>query len=211
MGGTVSDDLGIGAGHSALMEAPVFGIQVKKLTMWLFIMSDALTFGGFLFAYGYTRVSSPNWGAPFEIATILNGIVMTVVLLTSGLTMLAAVSAAKSGDKPRSVRWLGATMLLGAIFAALHLREWFKLFGEGWRMFRNPTGGAPQFGAAFFSITGLHMAHVIVGVIVIAFITMGFRSGRFDSNHVETTGLYWHFVDIVWMFVFPLMYLLNAR
>ena len=125
--------------------------------------------------------------------------------------MLAAVGAAKSGDKPRSIRWLGATMLLGAIFAALHLREWFKLFGEGWRMFRNPTGGAPQFGAAFFSITGLHMAHVIVGVIVIAFITMGFRSGRFDSNHVETTGLYWHFVDIVWMFVFPLMYLLNAR
>lgn len=207
----MSDQLVIGAEHGAMMEAPAFGMQAKKLTMWLFIISDALTFGAFLFAYGYTRVSSPNWGAPFERATIVNGVIMTVVLLTSGLTMLAAVGAAKGGDKPRTMRWLGVTMLLGAIFAALHIREWFKMFGEGWRMFQNPTGGAPQFGAAFFSITGLHMVHVIIGVVVLAVIAKGFSSGRFDSNHIETTGLYWHFVDVVWMFVFPLMYLMNAR
>jgi len=207
----VSDDLAVAAGQDALMEAPVFGIPVKKLTMWFFIISDTLTFGAFLFSYGYTRISSSNWGAPFESGTIINGVIMSVVLVTSGLTMLAAVAAAKNDNKPRALRWLGVTMALGALFAILHLREWFKMIGEGWRLFQNPTGGAQKFGAAFFSITGLHMAHVIVGIIVIGVIAMGFRSGRFDSNHVETTGLYWHFVDVVWMFVFPLMYLMNAR
>lgn len=205
------DDLAIGTGHNTLMEAPVFGMQAKKLTIWLFIVSDTLTFGAFLFAYGYTRVSNPDWGTPFETTTILNGAVMTLVLLTSSLSMLAAVAAAKNGDKQRTLRWLGVTMLLGTIFAGLHLREWFKMFREGWRTYQNPTGGAPQFGAAFFSITGLHMVHVVIGVIVIAVIATRFSRGRCESNHVETTGLYWHFVDVVWMFVFPLLYLMNAR
>jgi cytochrome c oxidase subunit 3 len=72
-------------------------------------------------------------------------------------------------------------------------------------------GGDPQFGAAFFSITGLHLLHVISGVLALAVIALGYSSKRLDANHVETTGLYWHFVDIVWMFVFPLLYLLNTR
>jgi cytochrome c oxidase subunit 3 len=194
------------------MEESPYGIQSKKLAMWLFIISDAATFGAFLFSYGYTRVSSLNWVAPFEFSpTILNAMIMTVVLLTSSLTMLAAVRAASAGDKSSANKWLAATMLLGAVFATLHLREWFSMFHEGWRMSQNPTGGAVQFGAAFFSVTGLHLLHVISGVVALLVITLGFNSGRFDAKHVETTGLYWHFVDVVWMFVFPLMYLLNAR
>lgn len=205
-------EIAIGAGHEALLEASPYGIQSKKLAMWLFIISDTATFAAMLVVYGYTRVGSHNWVTPFEFSpTILNAMVMTFVLLTSSLTMLAAVRAARAGEKSSANKWLACTMILGAIFAILHLREWSKMFAEGWGLFTNPTGGAAQFGAAFFSVTGLHLLHVISGIIALLVITVGFNRGRFDANHVETTGLYWHFVDVVWMFVFPLMYLLNAR
>ncbi|MGA2151736.1 MAG: cytochrome c oxidase subunit 3, partial [Geobacteraceae bacterium] len=84
------------------------------------------------------------------------------------------------------------------------------MIAEGWRLFQNPTGGSVEFGAAFFSITGLHLLHVTCGVIAIIVVATGFNRGRLTEGHVETTGLYWHFVDLVWMFVFPLMYLMNA-
>jgi len=201
-----------GAPHRAPMEESPYGIQSKKLAMWLFIIADAATFGAILFAYGYLRIANPDWTKPFAFSpTIVNGIVMTVVLLTSSLTMVAAVAAAQSGRVSGTVRWLGATILLGIVFAALHLREWFAMISAGWRLFRNPMGGSPLFGATFFGITGLHLLHVFCGVIVIGVITAGFRRGRFAADHVETTALYWHFVDLVWMFVFPLVYLMNVR
>jgi len=202
----------VGAPHGAPSEGSPYGIASKKLAIWLFIIADAATFGAILFAYGYLRLANPDWTRPFAFSpTIVNGIVMTVVLLTSSLTMVAAVAAAQSGRASAGVRWLSATILLGIVFAALHLREWFALIGEGWRLFRNPMGGSPLFGATFFGITGLHLLHVICGVIVIVVITIGFRRGRFDAGHIETTALYWHFVDLVWMFVFPLVYLMNVR
>jgi cytochrome c oxidase subunit 3 len=202
----------VGAPHGAPSEGSPYGIQSKKLAIWLFIIADAATFGAILFAYGYLRLANPDWTRPFAFSpTIVNGMVMTVVLLTSSLTMVAAVAAAQSGRASAGVRWLGATIFLGIVFAALHLREWFALIGEGWRLFRNPMGGSPLFGATFFGITGLHLLHVICGVIVIVVITIGFRRGRFDAGHIETTALYWHFVDLVWMFVFPLVYLMNVR
>jgi len=204
-------ELAVVGAHGTGMEASPFGIEKKKLGMWIFIISDACTFGAFLFAYGYMRIGAPVWGTPFEFSSIVNGIVMTAVLLSSSLTMLTAVRAAQAGEKATATKWLGATMLLGAIFAALHLREWINLIGEGWRLFSNPTGGATQFGACFFSITGLHLTHVVTGVIALAFIARGYTQGRYDESHVETAGLYWHFVDLVWMFVFPLMYLMNAK
>jgi len=204
-------ELAVVGGHSIEMEASPYGIEKKKLGMWVFIVSDACTFGAFLFAYGYMRIGAPVWGTPFEFSSIMNGVLMTTILLSSSLTMLAAVRSAQAGDKAAVGKWLGVTMLLGAAFAALHLREWFKLIGEGWRLFYNPTGGAAQFGATFFSVTGLHLTHVVSGVIALAFIGRGYSQGRYDESHVETAGLYWHFVDLVWMFVFPLMYLMNAR
>ncbi|MEO8580134.1 MAG: cytochrome c oxidase subunit 3 [Gemmatimonadales bacterium] len=193
-------------------EARPYGFRTKKLVMWLFIIADAATFGAILFAYGYVRVGSADWSRPFAfVPTIRNGIVMTFVLLTSSLTMLGAVRAATRGRVDIAVRWLGATILLGAVFAALHLREWFAMIAEGWSLARNPLGGSPLFGAAFFGITGLHLLHVITGVVAITIITILFRRGRLDASYIETTGLYWHFVDLVWMFVFPLVYLMNAR
>ena len=197
--------------HQAFLEPSPYGIQSKKLTMWLFIISDAVTFGAVLFAYAYLRAGTPNWNTPFEFSPgIINGMIMTLVLLTSSLTMLGALEAAKAGRKAVSLKWLGATVLLGAAFAVLHLREWFHMFNEGWGLFKNPTGGPVVFGSAFFSITGLHLMHVISGVIALIVIAIGYNTDWLDASHVETAGLYWHFVDLVWMFVFPLLYLMNA-
>jgi cytochrome c oxidase subunit III len=198
--------------ESEAVEESPFGIRSRKLIMWLFIIADAATFGALLFGYGYLRVGSADWVRPFSFSpTILNGIAMTVVLLTSSLTMLAAVAAARAGRRSASTRWLGLTAALGTIFAGLHLREWFHLFAEGWRPGANPMGGSTLVGGTFFSITGLHLLHVVTGVLALLVIALLYRRGRLEPGHLETAGLYWHFVDLVWMFVFPLVYLMNVR
>ena len=124
--------------------------------------------------------------------------------------MLGAVQAAGAGRRSSSVKWMGVTALLGIIFAALHLREWSHMMNEGWRLSQNPTGRSVQFSAAYFGITGLHLLHVTCGVIAIIVVATKFSRGRLTPEHIVTTGLYWHFVDVVWMFVFPLIYLMNA-
>jgi cytochrome c oxidase subunit 3 len=213
VGGAVSDSaLTVDSMHGAVTEPSPFLISSKKLTVWLFIVADAATFGGILFAYGYLRFGSSNWTKPFSFfPTIVNGLLMTVILLTSSLTMLGGVAAAREGRRASAMKWLGATAVLGALFAILHLREWSAMFHEGWSLTTNPSGGSPLFGALFFSITGLHLLHVVSGVIAILVIAIGFKTNRLTAGHVETTGLYWHFVDLVWMFVFPLLYLLNVH
>lgn len=203
-------EITLGAMHATAMEPSPYGIQSKKLTIWLFIISDAVTFGAVLFGYSYLRAGTPNWPTPFQFSpSIINGLIMTFVLLTSSLTMLAAVAAAKQGRKPACLQWMGATILLGILFATLHLREWFHMFRDGWSLAKNPLGGSVQFGATFFSVTGLHLLHVISGIIALIVIAIGYKTDWLDTGHVETTGLYWHFVDLVWMFVFPLLYLMN--
>ncbi len=192
-------------GHGALMEESPYAIPSRKLTMWLFLISDAVTFGAFLFAYGYIRVSSENWVRPFESASVINVIAMTVILITSSLTMLGAVDAAKAGDKAKTMKFMYSTVALGALFAALHLREWFQLFG------RNITISSGLFGQTFFTITGLHLLHVISGVIALLVVGAKYSSEKLTPGHVESTGLYWHFVDLVWMFVVPLVYLTNIN
>jgi len=194
---------------SEFAEGSPYHIPSRKLTMWLFIISDATTFGALLFGYGYLRTASNDWPTPFKFnPSIVNVMIMTVVLITSSLTMLGAADSAKAGNKAKTRRFLWSTILLGAIFAGLHLREWFGLIDEGVRLFQNPWG-SPLFGATFFSITGLHLLHVVSGIVALAVISRGFSRGRLTAGYVETTGLYWHFVDLVWMFVVPLVYLLN--
>jgi cytochrome c oxidase subunit 3 len=133
---------------------------------------------------------------------------MTFVLVTSSLTMLFGIDAAKAGDKAKAFQWTMITAVLGAVFAILHIREWMGLIGEGVRLFQNPWGSA-LFGASFFSITGLHLLHVTSGVIALLVVGVRYKGGRYNSDDIEITGLYWHFVDLVWMFVVPLVYLLN--
>jgi cytochrome c oxidase subunit 3 len=208
----VSDsEAAISGRAGALMEASPYAIPSRKLTMWLFIISDAVTFGALLFGYGYLRIGSSDWPAPFKFyPSILNVIIMTFVLITSSLTMLGAVDSAKAGNIAKANRFLWSTILLGVIFAGLHIREWLGLIDEGVRLFQNPWG-SPLFGATFFSITGLHLLHVICGVVAIAVVARMFSRGSLTAGHVEITGLYWHFVDLVWMFVVPLVYLLNRK
>ncbi len=190
--------------------ASPYAIGSKKLGMWLFIVSDAITFSALLIAYSFVRVGSEHWPMPFEWPSILNATVMTAVLLSSSLTMVMAVRGAKLGSRGAVVGWLLATMLGGVAFDVLHLREWAGLIREGVRLFKNPWGTS-LFGASFFGLTGLHMTHVTIGVIYLAVIAAGTARAKFTSEDVEVSGLYWHFVDLVWMFIFPLVYLMSAK
>jgi cytochrome c oxidase subunit 3 len=187
----------------------------RKLGMWLFIMSDSLTFGALLVAYAYARVASVNWPTPFPFSpSIIFSTTMTLVLLSSSLTMVFAVSASKRHKKGAARKWIFATMVLGLTFIVLHLMEWNHLIGEGLAPFQLPDewlkkwpGASPLFGSTFFGITGLHMFHVLTGVIYLGVVATRIKKLNDD---VEVAGLYWHFVDLVWMFVFPLIYLLSV-
>ena len=189
-----------------------YAIGHKKLGMWLFIMSDVMTFTALLMAYSYSRLANPDW--PRHVFPIWPAIAfsttMTVVLLASSLTMVMAVAAAHRGARETAVKWLLATMAGGLIFCGLHITEWLHLIDENLRLFSNDWG-SPLFGATFFGITGLHMTHVMCGVIYLGVIAYGFGTSRFDSEDVEVSGLYWHFVDLVWMFVFPMIYLMSVK
>ena len=189
-----------------------YSIGSKKLGMWLFIVSDTLTFAALLLTYSYCRLTNPNWPTPFPIVpAIVFSTIMTVVLLGSSLTMVMGVAAAHRGNRASTVKWMLATMLGGAIFCGLHATEWMHLINEGLRPFANPWGGSPLFGATFFGITGLHMTHVAIGVIYLGIVATGFGRGKFSAEDVEVSGLYWHFVDLVWMFVFPMIYLMSVK
>jgi cytochrome c oxidase subunit 3 len=187
-----------------------YGISHKKFGMWLFIISDSLTFSALLFGYAYLRNASPNWPAPFHIwPSIAVSTLMTFCLLSSSLTMVLAVYHSQHGRRAQAVRWLVATMAGGVAFLALHLNEWRLLIGEGMTPGGNPWGDA-MFGGTFFTITGLHMTHVLSGVIYLGVIAWRMAHDRTDAEGVEVSGLYWHFVDLVWMFVFPLVYLMSV-
>jgi cytochrome c oxidase subunit 3 len=185
---------------------PAFSIPAKKMAMWLFIIADSATFAACLVAYGYLRVADPHWPRPFH--SITNVALMTLILVTSSLTMLLGIDAAKSGDKARAFRWTLITAAGGILFALLHIREWIGLIDEGVTLLHNPWGSA-LFGASFFSVTGLHLLHVTSGVIALIVVGIRYKGGRYNSDDLEITGLYWHFVDLVWMFIVPLVYLLN--
>ena len=194
-------------GHSTSpMVGTAFSIPSKKLAMWLFIIADTMTFAACLVVYGFLRNGASNWPRPFH--SITNVAIMTFILLTSSLTMLAGVRSARLGDKAASFRWTMVTAVLGIVFALLHIREWQGLIAEGMTLLKNPWGTG-LFGASFFSITGLHLTHVVSGVIALVVVGVRYKGGRYNADDVEILGLYWHFVDLVWMFVVPLVYLLN--
>jgi cytochrome c oxidase subunit 3 len=182
--------------------------------MWLFIISDSLTFSALLISYAYVRLETPNWPRPFEIyPAIAKSSFMTFVLLSSSLTMVLGVNAGFRGDVKKTVRYLIATIICGIAFVGIHATEWYELIVEKhvtpWSNPWNPA--APLFGGTFFGLTGLHMVHVTIGVVYLAIIAWGFGKGKYTAEHVEVSGLYWHFVDLVWMFIFPMVYLLSVN
>lgn len=183
-----------------------FAIPSRPLGMWLFVVSDALTFSTFLVCYTYLRLGQPNWPTPFTGSSILQASAMTFVLLTSSLTMALAVAGIKQGDRAKAIRLTGLTALCGVAFILLHLREWAHLISV-----EKITMSGGLFGATFFTLTGLHMAHVAAGVVYLSIVALRVKAGGLTAADVEAAGLYWHFVDLVWMFIFPLVYLMSVK
>jgi len=194
-----------------------FATNTKKLGMWLFLLSDSLTFSTAILAYAYVRLASSSWPRPFEIyPAIANATFLTIILLSSSLTMVLAVAAAHRDQVSKAVMYIILTAIGGAAFVILHLGEWFRLFAEGVTPWSNQFTvdghpGDPLFGGTFFGLTGLHMLHVTIGVIYLCIIAIGFGRRKFNADHVEVSGLYWHFVDLVWMFIFPMVYLMSVN
>ena len=189
-----------------------FAIGSKKLGMWLFIISDTLTFSALLITYSYSRLTNPDWPKPFDFSpAIIFSTIMTFCLLSSSLTMVMAVHSMNHGKRGATVKWIIATMAFGLGFVGLHLSEWLNLINNEHVTPSHNEWGVPLFGATFFGLTGLHMTHVIIGVIYLGIIAFAVGRGKFQYEDVEVSGLYWHFVDLVWMFIFPLVYLMSAK
>jgi len=165
-------------------------------TLWavrLFVASDAFTFAALLLAYWYLRAHSPSWPAPFDLPPVL---LLTAILLASSLFMAKAVRSKSS--KP----WLLATLVCGVAFLVLHGLEWRHLIADRQVSLQSNPWGVPLFGATFFTLTGLHMAHVGAGVVVVGALL------RNSSLHsLRAANLYWQFVDGVWLCLFPAIYL----
>jgi len=184
-----------------------FGTTWSKFMMWIFIVSDALTFAGFLIAYGFMRAISPAWPEQTEVFNMVLITFMTFALISSSAVMAMAVGAARAGDPTLAVRFLAMTIVGGIIFLGCQVYEWAHFIGEGARLTTNPWG-VPQFSASFFLITGFHGFHVLSGVAILAIVAMRAAVGKYSADGVENAGLYWHFIDVVWVFVFAFFYLL---
>jgi cytochrome c oxidase subunit III len=186
--------------------ASPFGADWQKTMMWVFIGTDALLFAGFLGGYGFVRLASPVWpnrGESFDLRLIA---LMTFVLISSSATMASAVAAARRLDRSMTVRFLLLTLAGGLCFLGMQAYEWTNLIREGATLHSNPWG-VPLFTSSFFLITGFHGSHVLTGLIVLTITAISAASGRSTAHGVEVAGLYWHFVDLVWVFVFTFFYL----
>jgi cytochrome c oxidase subunit 3 len=200
-----------------------------KPMMWIFLVSDTFIFGSFLVSYMTVRMSSQvPWPNPSEVfalslfgtsVPLLLIAIMTFVLISSSGTMALAVNYGYRRDRRKTLILLLVTAALGATFVGMQAFEWTKLIMEGVRPWGNPWGAA-QFGSSFFMITGFHGTHVTFGVIFLVIVAVkvwrgdldrerpGFLTGRRGNYEiVEIMGLYWHFVDLVWVFIFAFFYL----
>jgi len=184
-----------------------FGVSWQKLMMWVFLVSDALLFASLLAAYGFVRLASASWPEQSEVFPIPLIAFMTFVLITSSATMATAVGAAHRGELRTAARFVGFTALGGLLFLGLQANEWAHLIADGARLAWNPWG-PPAFAAFFFTITGFHGTHVFLGVTILSLLAWRLRRGRATGAGVELAGLYWHFVDLVWVFIFTCFYLL---
>ena len=177
--------------------------------MWIFIISDALTFAAFLIAYGFMRSISPRWPAQTEIFSMVLITFMTFVLISSSAVMAMAVGAARAANPKLAVLFLVLTIVGGVIFMGCQAYEWSHFIHEGATLTNNPWDPAvPQFTSSFFVITGFHGFHVFSGLVILTFVAIRAAMGKYSADSVENAGLYWHFVDVVWVFVFAFYYLL---
>ncbi|MBS3647669.1 heme-copper oxidase subunit III family protein [Pseudaminobacter sp. 19-2017] len=200
-----------------------------KAMMWIFLLSDTFIFGCFLLSYMTARMSTTvPWPNPSEVFALQIGgsdipliliAIMTFVLISSSGTMAMAVNFGYRHARRKTAILMLLTAVLGATFVGMQAFEWTKLIREGVRPWGNPWG-AEQFGSSFFMITGFHGTHVTIGVIFLIIIARKVLRGDYDVGrrgfftsrrgsyeNVEIMGLYWHFVDLVWVFIFAFFYL----
>ncbi len=216
--------------------------EAGVLGMWVFLLTEVLFFGGLFITYTLYRMWYYD---AFALASksieIVPGLINTVVLIGSSLTMALSVRAAQTNQRKATVNWLIATIILGSVFLGIKVYEYALKFehhhvpGASFDFYhhsesigeplKEPAGGLTMgrdqvqrttqiFFSLYFVMTGLHALHMIVGIVILFIIAWMAHKGRFDSEYhapVEMTGLYWHFVDIVWIFLFPLLYLIERH
>lgn len=207
-----------------------FNVEYGKLMMWYFLMSDAFTFGAFLISYGTVRFSSNGWPDPNKVFNSYPGAaegvyaplvfvsIMTFILIMSSVTMVLAVHAGHERNRKGVAVYLIWTIIGGLMFLGCQAWEWTHLHHEGAWWGSNPfansdgTIGHANFTNFFFTITGFHGFHVFSGVAINVIMLIMTLMGSFDKKGhylmIEKAGLYWHFVDLVWVFVFTCFYLL---
>ncbi len=185
---------------------PLETVTNEKLGMWIFLASEILIFGSLIIAYAYVRVNSGSWPVATETHNVLLGMTNTIILLTSSLAMVLSLYAVREGNVKGLKIGLASAFALGAVFLVIKLGfEWPELISKGFTI----TSGLPA--STYYVLTGLHAVHVAVGLVAVGYLifrayNLGFTSAKHVA--VENVGLYWHFVDIVWMFLFPLFYLI---
>jgi heme/copper-type cytochrome/quinol oxidase subunit 3 len=188
-------------------EAPLTPENWGKLGMWLFLAGDAMSFGCLIVGYGILRHASTKWPVPKDVLGINLTAFMTFLLIVSSVWMVLALAAVQEGNKARFNKFLGLTILGGAMFLGCQAYEWTHLLGH-----RLPELGISfsndLFATTFFVLTGFHGMHVTGGVIYNSCVLAAVNRGRYEAKHVEIAGLYWHFVDLVWILIFTFVYLL---
>ncbi|MGE5359031.1 MAG: cytochrome c oxidase subunit 3 family protein [Bacteroidales bacterium] len=195
--------------------------EAATLGMWVFLITEVLFFGGLFTAYMVYRVWYPStFGIASRELSIWSGSMMTVVLITSSLTMAMAVHAAALGKRTHIVGFLGLTLVLGIVFVAMKFMEYYHEYlshhipGHGFQIEGADPNNAQIFFSLYFTMTGLHALHMFIGFgIILTMMWMAWRNYFSERWHtpVEVAGLYWHFVDIIWIFLFPLLYLIDRH
>jgi heme/copper-type cytochrome/quinol oxidase subunit 3 len=193
---------------SATIEAnpsTIPGLSTRKFIIWLFLASEVMFFTGLIGTYIAIRFGGAEWPIVSEKLNVPLVAVNTFILIISSVTMVKAFAAIENGDQKGLSRFLIATMLLGITFVSIQGFEWRSLLSEG------TSANTSLFGATFFTLTGFHGAHVSGGVLVLVFVVLQSLRGRYTlENHlgIELMGLYWHFVDVVWIILFTILYLI---
>ena len=175
-------------------------VPTGRLGIWWFLASEIVIFGGLIATYVLFRLRHPEWGAMAQNTLTPAGAINTLVLLTSSLTMVLAHGAVEHDDLKRAARHMLITVALGGVFMGIKAFEYGHEIGEGF------TPAAGLFWSFYYVMTGLHALHVLGGMFAILAIRQMVVQGK-NAQRVELVGIYWHFVDIVWIFLFPLLYL----
>ena len=195
--------------------------SASELGMWIFLATELMLFGGLFTAYTvYRTIYSAGFAEGSRHLDLVYAAINTVVLITSSLTMSLAVRASQLGDRRALVRSLGATAVLGLVFIAIKALEYQKHFAEGmvpglaWTFDGELANQVQLFFFAYFAMTGLHTVHLALGILLVLVMAFMAAKGAFVAEGhtpVEMLGLYWHFVDAIWIFLFPLLYLFGLN